>query len=219
MTTEYLYPPIYKYIIFFVIILSFLKFYTQITSDKYLLICLLFTFIIMVLDYMMIYSDSSILNTHVKNSNNQNIETNDALINDMRMNDALMNEEFDYVNDKMESSIDINHNINIRHDDLYNHEPNDDIYEINNMSESDELDIAPRFTQTKLRFPTRIQKHINKNNNVNHTKRNMKRNIVDINNSKIPVNEFKSFNAYGFDEYNDDVVDISNKKQKAYVLH
>jgi len=63
---EYLYPPLYKYIAIFIIIFLFLKFYKQITPDKYLIISILITLLFVSLDYMMISNQPSLFSLSVK---------------------------------------------------------------------------------------------------------------------------------------------------------
>jgi membrane-bound metal-dependent hydrolase YbcI (DUF457 family) len=53
---EYIYPPLYKYVTIFVLLFLFLKFYKQINNDKFLIISILFTLLVITLDYMMIYN-------------------------------------------------------------------------------------------------------------------------------------------------------------------
>ena len=60
---EYRYPPLYKYIAFFIILFLFLRHYKQITQDKYLIISILITLLVVLLDYMLIFDHPSILQT------------------------------------------------------------------------------------------------------------------------------------------------------------
>lgn len=58
---EYRYPPLYKYIVFLLILFLFLKHYKYITQDKYLIISILATLLIVLLDYMLIFDHPNIL--------------------------------------------------------------------------------------------------------------------------------------------------------------
>src|SRR5579883_2763464 len=58
---EYKYPPLYKYIAFFIILFLFLRFYKQITPDRYLVISILVTLLIIAIDYMVISNQPPLL--------------------------------------------------------------------------------------------------------------------------------------------------------------
>ncbi|AYV81217.1 MAG: hypothetical protein Harvfovirus21_14 [Harvfovirus sp.] len=58
---EYRYPPLYKYIIIFVIIFLFLRYYKNITPDKYLWIAVFITLLVILLDYMLINSHPNVM--------------------------------------------------------------------------------------------------------------------------------------------------------------
>lgn len=60
---EYRYPPLYKYIAFFIILFLFLRHYKQLTQDKYLIISILITLLVVLLDYMLIFGHPNILQT------------------------------------------------------------------------------------------------------------------------------------------------------------
>ena len=51
---EFMFQPIYKYIVYFIIILSFLEFYSNIPSSNYVIICIFFTVLVYILDVMML---------------------------------------------------------------------------------------------------------------------------------------------------------------------
>jgi hypothetical protein len=51
---EYKYPPIYKYLAFTIILFLFLNHYRTITKDKYIPIAIIFTLIVIMLDYVII---------------------------------------------------------------------------------------------------------------------------------------------------------------------
>jgi len=51
---KYSYLPIYKYVLFFVIILIFFNQYKQINNNKYLIVSIVFTIILVILDYTII---------------------------------------------------------------------------------------------------------------------------------------------------------------------
>ena len=58
---EYKYPPLYKYIAFFIILFLFMRHYKQITSDKYLIVSILITLLLVALDYMIISNSPPLL--------------------------------------------------------------------------------------------------------------------------------------------------------------
>jgi hypothetical protein len=68
---EYRYPPLYKYIAFFVIFYLFIRHYKQLTQDKYLIIAVFATLLIALLDYMLIFDHPNILS-------NENFDSNDS---------------------------------------------------------------------------------------------------------------------------------------------
>lgn len=63
---EYRYPPLYKYVVLFIILFLFLRYYKQITPDKYLLVAILVTLLVVALDYMMIFDHPAIITTEEK---------------------------------------------------------------------------------------------------------------------------------------------------------
>ena len=60
---EYRYSPLYKYLAFLIILFLFLRQYKQISQDKYLIIAILITLLVILLDYMLIFDHPTILYT------------------------------------------------------------------------------------------------------------------------------------------------------------
>ena len=60
---EYKLPPLYKYIIFSIILYLFLRNYKYISQDKFIIIAVLITLLIILLDYMFIIDHPNILET------------------------------------------------------------------------------------------------------------------------------------------------------------
>lgn len=58
---EYRYPPLYKYIAFFIILFLFLRHYKHLSQDKYLIVSILVTLLVVLLDYMLIFDHPNIL--------------------------------------------------------------------------------------------------------------------------------------------------------------
>ena len=70
---EYKYPPIIKYIVFFVIIYLFLKYNKEITPAEYLPVAILFSLILIILDYMLISNHQNLLNSSPQKKEDFNI--------------------------------------------------------------------------------------------------------------------------------------------------
>ena len=83
---EYRYPPLYKYIIIFVIVFLFLRYYNYITPDKYLWIALFVTILIILLDYM-------IISDHPNVMHNREDELFDELAEILDFNDSDNNSD------------------------------------------------------------------------------------------------------------------------------
>lgn len=64
MKIEYKYPPIYKYVIFFVLVYMFIKHQRLISQDKLLLLTTVIVLILAALDYMIIRNHPSLLETN-----------------------------------------------------------------------------------------------------------------------------------------------------------
>src|SRR5205809_935028 len=71
---EYRYPPLYKYAVLFLILFLFLRYYRQITPDKYLLIAILVTLLVATLDYMFVYEHPSLISTSEEEFNADDLD-------------------------------------------------------------------------------------------------------------------------------------------------
>lgn len=99
---EYRFPPLYKYIAFFIILFLFLRHYKQLTQDKYLIISILITLLVVLLDYMLILNHPNILQTK------ENFDSDD--LDEILDNDKIIvNKNTSKVNTQRQPIIQCNH--------------------------------------------------------------------------------------------------------------
>ena len=133
---EYKYPPIFKYIVFFIIVFLFLRYYKQITSDKYMVIAFVITLFIIILDYIIIGNQPSLFETSTKseifNNNDNNID--DVIEDERKYKDLRNDSKIQNYDPSYYSHVDNNN------DDMQNFELPVNQYSQNNYREFNDFD-------------------------------------------------------------------------------
>lgn len=70
---DYRYPPLYKYVAFLIIVFLFMKYYRVIKCENYLLIAVLFTTLVMALDFILIENHPELLYDRTEKTDLENI--------------------------------------------------------------------------------------------------------------------------------------------------